>query len=316
MKTRLRDRLLVPIAGAVILLGVAALIAETYFGKHVTAFVGSYLARQSLRWKIAIGAAIALLLILAIYCIFFLFRRSNRRRDMVMQKREGGNLSISIKALETLIVKCIETHPEISCNHIYLHNERDGIVANIRCGVARGTNIPLVTDALQKQVRAYVTDCTGVDVKAVSLQVEELGDEESRAAYRVPDPVDTMAERVKNGAAQEAEAEKEIPLHQRLFSQDKPETAAEEPAVPAEPAAEPEAPGEVPAEENESPAKTAEESVAESVAEAVDETAEKAEAPVPTLDPADIDGKEDPMKADPMLGGPVPEAGDEEEIPS
>ena len=62
MKIRILDRILVAVAGLLVLAGCAALAAQLFFNKNVVAWAGRLLADQSLRiWLIV---ALALLLIL------------------------------------------------------------------------------------------------------------------------------------------------------------------------------------------------------------------------------------------------------------
>ena len=232
MKTRIRDRILIPAAGVVLLLLAALLIADVYFNKLQFMWLGRQLAIDSIKRKIVFGVGIALLLIVGFYCISVMFRRIGRRKGFVVEKREGGELAISVKALESLVMKCIAPYEAVECKSIHLHNEREGLVIGLRIGVRRGTNIPMLADSLQKQIRQYVSDCTGCDVKRVYVQVDTMDVAGDQTAYHVPDPVDPVAEHQKTQETQETETDTKLPLHQRLFGhKDQP---AELPLAPVE----------------------------------------------------------------------------------
>ncbi|MBR6954035.1 MAG: alkaline shock response membrane anchor protein AmaP [Clostridia bacterium] len=280
MKTRVRDRIFMPIAGLILLAAAAAAAAQIYFGRNVSGTMQWIFAKEDLVWKIGLGVALAVLVALAVYCISFLFRR-NRNKGMIRQKRDGGSLTISVKALECLVEKCLETHKEMKWNRIRIASEHDGSVILVEGTMRMGTNVPMATDGLQKQIREYLTDCTGIDVKSVNLQITGMHKEDEVSAYSVPDPVDPMADRA--GLAEPAEqepAEEPAPLHQRIFShQEQPMDMPEPPAEMASPEpaeAEDTAVEEAPA-EAEAPAETEETAELEESAEAEEST--EAEAP-------------------------------------
>ncbi len=248
----MRDRILIPAAGLVLIFLSAVLIMDVYFEKYQLMWISRQLAIDSIKRKIVFGVVIALMLLDGIYCLSVLFRRISRRKGFVVEKREGGELAISVKALESLVTKCLAPYDAVTCKSIHLHNEREGLVIGLRTGVRRGTNIPMLADSLQKQIRQYVTDCTGCDVKRVYVQVDSMDAAGENTAYHVPDPVDPVAEHLKSQDESAAQDEAKTPIHQRLFGhKDQPadlppapaaEAEAPQPAPNPEPAEKPEAP--------------------------------------------------------------------------
>ena len=237
MKIRILDRLLVMLAGLLLMAGAAALLAQAYFGVDIAAWVLAFIAKRDLKHMAAVIGVAVLLFVLGLYCFCMLFRHRKRKAGFVVQKSETGELSISIKALENLVQKCIDKHDDLHVVSTNLENTRDGLVIRLRAGLADGVNIPLAIGALQKQIRQYVTACSGVDVKEVRVQVVNTAAKVKESAYTVREgemPAAAPAETVEVPAAvpsQPEEAPKKRPLHQRLFRH------ADEPAiVPAPPA--------------------------------------------------------------------------------
>ena len=82
--------------------------------------------------------AAAVLVLLGVYCVCMMFRRYKGKRGFVVQRTEGGELSISIKAIENLVQKCIDKHEELHVMSTGLENSRDGLVIKLRIGLASG----------------------------------------------------------------------------------------------------------------------------------------------------------------------------------
>ena len=186
MKIRILDRILVALAGLLVLAGCAALTAQLFFNKNVVAWAGRLLADEGLRiWLII---ALALLLILGVYCVLILFRHRSRHDKFVMQKTENGELSISLKAMESMVQKCLDPHKELNVQSVRLENQKGGLLIRIRGTVAGGVSIPLTVDALQQQIKQYVTACSGVEVKDIRVQIESSGPEATESLYAIEAP--------------------------------------------------------------------------------------------------------------------------------
>ena len=277
MKIRIADRLLVAVAGLLLILLAVCLVDQTILPMGVVAALQGLIepvtnTSESAPYIAAVVASALLLVLLGLYCVGVMFRHQKKhKRGFVVQQTESGELSISMKAIEGLVEKCVIRHDEISVQSTSLETSREGLVIKLRIGLAGGVNIPLAVSALQKQIKQYVTSCSGVDVKEVKVQVETsaaIGKESPYVVELLPEktaalPVvedNTPAITAASVEAQE-NAEKKRPVHQRIFGQ------AEEPVtVPAPPA--PAAENE-PVEESAAPAEeiAAEETVAETPGE-------------------------------------------------
>ena len=236
MRIRVIDRLLILLAGLILLALTAALAAEAFLGWQVFGPVSEVLHRGDTVSLVIIAAAALALLVLGLYCVGTLFRRDKAHRGFVVQKTEGGELSISIKAIEGLVRKCLDKHEEIRLSGMRMDTTRDGLVIRLRIGLAGGVNIPLAAGAVQKQIKQYVTACSGVDVKEVKVQVETSAEQTGKSIYTVPDmPEDTAAlpreEEIPREAAP-AESKEEKCLHQRLFGSEEQENLVPAPPVP------------------------------------------------------------------------------------
>ena len=203
MKIRILDRILVALAGLLMLAGCAALAAQLFFGKDVIGWINGLLTGE--QYRIWLIIALALLVLLGCYCILILFRHRGRRDKFVMQKTENGELSISLKALESMVQKCLDPHKELSVQSVRLENQKGGLI-RIRGTAAGGVSIPLTVDALQQQIKQYVTACSGVEVKDIRVQIESSGPDAKDSLFVIEAPT---ARALPGGATAKEEKPKE-----------------------------------------------------------------------------------------------------------
>ena len=276
MRLRITDRILAALAGLLLIAAGAALAAQLYFQVDLIEIATKVLASESAEIRWGLTAFAAALLILGIYCLFVLFRHRRRKDKFILQKSDNGDLAISIKALENMVQKCVDQHPEIQVQRMYLENRKDGLLIRLRASVAGGISIPLTVEAMQKQIRQYVTACSGVEIRGIRVQIESSGDDAENAPFAIaapeskpllkegeekqtsdqsPQPEETQQTAVaaaeKTEPAPEAQAvsatqivppvdeDDDRPLHQRLFS------SQPEPCIVPEPPAEAEVSSEV-----------------------------------------------------------------------
>lgn len=264
MKQRFIDKLLISLCG-LILFAISMLVFLWSFS-FVPAAWASAIPKVdlSLPMHVCVGAVSFLLMVLGMYCFLFLFRGNSNKKGFVLQKTDNGQLSISIRAMENLVSKCIDQHEEIKIVSSSIANTRDGVVVNLRIGLANGVSIPLAVNALQKQIKQYIQACSGIEVKEVRVQVDTANAKAAESPYMVhdsflkaqePEPV-IMKEPTKPVVAvkeepaqapaespakvppvyeeEEEEQGERKPLHQRLFGKEHRPAAVQMPPIPTE----------------------------------------------------------------------------------
>ena len=233
MRFTVWDRIIAAVSGLLLLVfGVGLFV----FGAGVFPFRldVSFLDRSFELWQRAVMVAAALLLsILGIHGITMLFR-NGRDHGFIAQHTEYGDLSISMSAMENMVKKCVATHDELKVNSTRILHARDGVIVSMRISLASGVNIPLTVSALQKQIKQYITSCSGVDVKEVRVMVETNNNLANNSCGQAPDTLMADVDAVSKAgvvadslhvAAQNAmPAEsteppkpEKAPFHQRLF---------------------------------------------------------------------------------------------------
>jgi len=174
-KLRVWDRILSALMGILCILAAAVIVLH----------VAGWLPLQQIRDVIAsltvglqpwmywaiFGVAMLLLVLLGMHGVGMLFRR-RKDKGFVVQHTEYGDMNISIKALENMVKKCVEAHSELTANYTKIYLVRGGVSMDMKITLASGVNIPLTVNALQKQIKQYITSCSGVDVHEVRVKVE------------------------------------------------------------------------------------------------------------------------------------------------
>lgn len=247
MRFKVIDRIVSALSGLVILvIGIGLFV----FGIGIFPFRLdlSFLDMPFVLWQRAIMVAVALLLTFFGLRGLSLLFRSSKEKGFILQHTEYGDLSISMTAMENMVKKCVDTHSELRVAHTRILHAREGVIVNLRIALANGVNIPITVSALQKQIKQYITSCSGVDVKEVRVMVEtnntlqpSAGNKTENAmsadvdaAEKAGAVVDTLREVAQNvkpaKPVHEAKPEKE-PLHLRLFKHEDKQQIIPQPPV-------------------------------------------------------------------------------------
>lgn len=171
MKIRIWDRVLTALSGLLIVLaGVGLLVFG--IGVFPVNLDLTVLEAPLVLWQRAVMVAVALLLMaLGLHGIGLLFHR-RKEKGFVIQQTEFGDMSISMNAMETMVRKCVDSHQELGVDSTHIYHGKDGIMVDLKITLRSGVNIPLTVNALQKQIKQYITSCSGVDVQQVRVMVE------------------------------------------------------------------------------------------------------------------------------------------------
>lgn len=217
MKIRIADRVFVALAGILLLVLCGCVIAQSFFGVPVLETVQAMLSgKTAVVWLPYILCAV--LLVLGGYCIALLFRRRRGKKGFVLQETDGGELSIALSAMDGLVCQCVAVHDEMQLLESKIAAAGDGVAVDLRVALANGVSVPLAVDALQKQIRQYVTSCSGVTVHEVRVQVDSMDNHPVETPYAVPAMLQSAVPAPMLMQGDEA-AEEEKPMHQRIFSQ-------------------------------------------------------------------------------------------------
>ena len=251
-KLRIGDRILAALMGILCIAGAAGIVMYA-FGWLPVQQIGDLLQKvAAMNWYkwLIYGAAALILLLVGLYGVGMLFRR-RKDKGFVVQHTDFGDMSISMKAMENMVKKCVDSHGELAVNQTKIYLVRSGVSIDMKITLASGVNIPLTVNALQKQIKQYITSCSGVDVYEVRVKVEtdnvkllpppqepviepEVTEEVKRVEAPAEEVKEEPAAEVQPEPVQEAPAAEEAATETAEEKTETEQPAEEVPAVAAE----------------------------------------------------------------------------------
>ena len=192
MKHPVWDRILILLC-ALVALGCAAGVVALLVGKISFGMITDWIAAVDMS-KFVVKAAmvgIAALFVLLFLLLFAMILPSRKKRssNYAIQRNENGMVRISLKALETLVNKCLNQHAELKVVTSSLYSDEESIRVDVHISLQSDISMPLAISALQKQIKKYLEACSGVMVQEVRVFVDSTipADEKTEASpYAIP----------------------------------------------------------------------------------------------------------------------------------
>ena len=190
MKHPVWDRILILLC-ALIALGCAASVVALLIGKisfdMITGWIASVdMSRFVVKAAMAGIAALFVLLFLLLFAMI-LPSRKKRSSNYAIQRNENGMVRISLKALETLVNKCLNQHAELKVVTSSLYSDEESIRVDVHISLQSDISMPLAISALQKQIKKYLEACSGVMVQEVRVFVDStIPADEKTSPYAIP----------------------------------------------------------------------------------------------------------------------------------
>ena len=267
MKLKLIDRMLLCVCAVVVLLsGVAVVVMSLQTGSYSLDAEGE--GFFTLR-RVAVLLVGVLLFIVGGYLAYLPHKVRRDRKGFIIRQTDNGELRIAIKAIDSLIKKCVDMHEEIRLISMDVTNTREGVTIDLGISLANNISIPLAVASLQRQIKQYLLASSGIDVCEVRVLVETAENGVGESPYLVNNDIPAAGAPV---AEEQPKAKIKLPLHRRIFG--KAEQAVTMPETPVPEAPIPEAPiPEAPPAQEEA---AVEEAAVEEVSEPAAQTEEKA----------------------------------------
>ena len=196
---------------------------------------------------------------LGMFCMAFKRDKRGVKDNVALQNTENGAVNIAVGALETMVQEAIGRSDEVLELKSQVVNHEDSITVQVRMVLSSSAHIPNVTMLMQRNIKRFIEEFSGIAVREVIITVTEV---------RSPEPA-AKKRGLKNGKAPESIMAPAAPLPAH---QEKTETPAalpvNEPVVQA-PVQEPvvEQPAPEPVVETPAPEPAVEEHVQEPVVE-------------------------------------------------
>ena len=246
MKHPIRDRFLILLCAASLLCGAAgagALVLGKISVEPAIMILGR-VANMSLKTKGVLIAAAAVAVLFALLLVgITLPSKKKRSSSFAYQQNENGMVRISLKALESLVYRCLNQHSELKVVTCSLFSDEESVRVDVHITLQSDISMPLAVSALQKQIKRYLEACTGVSVEEVRVFVDgtlNQGKNAEKSPYAIPAELlgGTLTEAALEEAAEEGELVMEMPQEEAPAEEAAQVAASEE--IPAqEPAEEP-----------------------------------------------------------------------------
>ena len=177
MKHPVIDRILMLLCAACALCGTAAIVALLVGVISLEGIVGYInqfgLMMSDTKVKIVMIAAAAVLVLIALMLLSAILPAKKKRSStFAIQRNENGMVRISLKALETLVQKCLNQHAELKVVTSSLFSDEESVRVDVHINMQTDISMPLAISALQKQIKKYLEACSGVVIQEVRIFVE------------------------------------------------------------------------------------------------------------------------------------------------
>lgn len=239
MKHPVWDRILILLCALVALSGAAGVVM-LLIGKvsleTIVALITSVDMSKLVVKAAMVGIAALFVLLFVLLFAMILPSRKKRSSNYAIQRNENGMVRISLKALESLVQKCLNQHAELKVVTSSLYSDEESIRVDVHISLQSDISMPLAISALQKQIKKYLEACSGVMVQEVRVFVDSTipADEQTgKSPYAIPNALLGLdAEPLPQAQNEQEEAhEEETPV---LTQESEPETASEQPGESAE----------------------------------------------------------------------------------
>lgn len=122
---------------------------------------------------------IALFALFALILLALSFRPARKTADAVLKGSEYGEVIISIAAVENMVLRIVQQTngiKDISRKAVFTD---EGFIINIKIGVKPDVALPGLISDLQARTKEYVEEITGIKVREVKVNVENINPEQS-----------------------------------------------------------------------------------------------------------------------------------------
>ena len=185
MKMSLWDRILV-ILTALIDIAMVVLTGLRMIGLDLAGEFMQGVQATSSYGKYLVFAFLALVVVLNVMVIVFMFRRQNMKRAernfVVVDAGEKGRIRIAMDALEGMVRHASDNMQSAHNIEIHLQNQEDAIAIGLNMDLEMGVHVPTATMNLQRDIREYVETNCGIAVRTVSIDVHKLIEQTKKAA--------------------------------------------------------------------------------------------------------------------------------------
>ena len=176
MKMKFGHRLLLALYALLGLCAVAVVALRLFMPEMFERFTGEA-ARLFERLRFLPYLLLAVLAIWSVGMFLLAFRRDRRKKDrsnVSIQNTEDGAVLVSVEAIETLVKEAIGQSDEVLEVKSRVINHEDSITVTVRMVMSTNAHIPNITMLMQRNIKRYIEEYSGIAVREVIITVTEV----------------------------------------------------------------------------------------------------------------------------------------------
>lgn len=156
----------------IIFMFVSLVLAFYSFGFSDMNFLPNIIENFYLSWEY--GVLFSLIFLAGSSIIYPFFTFDKKFKKTLINSTELGDVNITLGALDNLVKKVVSSREGIADIDTNLKDSESGLEINLDVKINSDYVIPELADELQKVVKSYLEDTTGVKVNKVSLLINEI----------------------------------------------------------------------------------------------------------------------------------------------
>ncbi|MGM0437108.1 MAG: alkaline shock response membrane anchor protein AmaP [Bacillota bacterium] len=162
----------------IIIMFVSIVLAFYAFGFSQQNFLPALFENMYLEWEYGLLFLITFLASSVILYPFFNIEKKYKKT--LINSTDLGDINITLGAIDNLVKKIVKKREGIFEINTDINNSESGLNIDLSIKVYSDYIIPELTNELQKVVKSYLEDTTGVTVNSVQVLVNEINNEKNK----------------------------------------------------------------------------------------------------------------------------------------
>ena len=184
MKIRLWNRIILFVGAVLVLLiGAVTIVGGLQIGNIQLQPADSTGFFSITRLLVLFGGVV--LILYSLYILMLPRRIKKQEGQFILQQTAGGELRISMKAIENIVKKCVDLQADMRMIMLNVDHSRDKVRIDLRVSLLGNISIPMAAEALQTQIKRQLAASAGIDESEVRISVETAETTAKQSPYLV-----------------------------------------------------------------------------------------------------------------------------------
>jgi len=162
----------------IIIMFVSIVLAFYAFGFAQQNFLPALFENMYLEWEY--GVLFLIIFLASSVILYPFFNIEKRYKKTLINSTELGDVNITLGAIDNLVKKVVKKREGIFDINTDINNGESGLDINLSIKVYSDYIIPQLTSELQKVVKSYLEDTTGVTVNNVKILINEIDNKKNK----------------------------------------------------------------------------------------------------------------------------------------